>query len=72
MNGTYLITYYTTSQGDLVLSRAIKLDGRKSQKNLINDAEKWTKDLGDDSFKIVKFKGGDFTKPLEDCPLYKI
>lgn len=72
MNGTFLITYYTTPNGDLVKSQTIKMDGRKSQKNLLIDAERWTKDLADDSFKIIKMRGGDFTKPFDEFPLYKI
>ena len=72
MNGTFLITYSITPYGDLVLSQTIKLDGRKSLENLIVDGERWTKNLADDSFKIVTKKGGDYTKPFEDFPLYRI
>lgn len=72
MNGTFVITYRTTSFGDRVPSQPLKLDGRKSLKNLISEAVELTRKVGDDSFKLVKMKGGDWIQPLEDFPFYTI
>lgn len=73
MNGTFLITYSITPFGDFrAPSQPRKLDGRKSMKTLIAEADEWTRMLADDAFRIYTMKGGDFTKPFDEFPLYKI
>lgn len=72
MNGTFVVTYRTTPFSDCVFIQDMKVDGRKSLKNLISDANKLAQSVGADCFKIVKMKGGDWVQPLEDCPLYKV
>ena len=72
MNGTYVITYHTTPFNDRVFGQELRLDGRKSLKNLLNEAEELTRRLGHDSFKIYKMRGGDFTKPLYEFPIYEV